>query len=644
MKTNTKKCWAVFLLFVLVSFGTIMLADLVQRDFGKVEVFPVEIRVEETGIITGKLYKPKTATEENKAPAVLVMHGYQNDRETSGAYGIELARRGIVALSIDEYGHGYTSIPMKERGYAKIKFPNLSKEIGGPSRYKILMNFSNLDFFYPEYSEGLKDTSMGGRIAYKILREMDWVDSNRIGITGHSMGTWSSWSVAETFPDHKAVVLQCGELYDEKYYDYENTKINNMLLLQAKYDEFNYFRDYKNVVPGLEKTPLRYKTFALQDGPIQWNTTYGDFADGSARRMELLNTNHRLTTHFGPAFDASMDWFVNALEVETEVEATNHVFMIKEILVLIAMLSALGAMLPLMLILLETKFFASCKRAVSKNDETRLKGKKWWSAAIISILISGVTFPFLTQLGHGLFPFPESIFRMTIGNGVIMWLSFLMLVALFMLLHWYKKGAGKKMGVTLYDLGLASEKNNVDKKIVAKSILLGFIMCALVYVMVLICDKLFMLDFRFIWPFFKPFTLTRFGQFWVYLPFYFAFFFISGGVKLFGQMRLKEYDSPVKTQLVWWGFACLLMLGGMTISVFIEYIPFFAGLGPGADLLFGSTFGGPFMSYLILAIPQFAMIFFISTYTFRRTGYVYIGSVVMAIIASWMLAGGSALL
>jgi len=35
------------------------------------------------------------------------------------------------------------------------------------------------------------------------------------------------------------------------------------------------------------------------------------------------------------------------------------------------------------------------------------------------------------------------------------------------------------------------------------------------------------------------------------------------------------------------------------------FTPFFAGLGSGMDLLFLSTFGGPFVSLLIAIIPQF---------------------------------------
>jgi hypothetical protein len=85
------------------------------------------------------------------------------------------------------------------------------------------------------------------------------------------------------------------------------------------------------------------------------------------------------------------------------------------------------------------------------------------------------------------------------------------------------------------------------------------------------------------------------------------------------------------------------MLGGVFLIVLIEYIPFFLGLGPGADLLFTSLFGGPFMSVMILLIPQFAVFFFLSTYLYRKTGRIYMGSFIVAILAAWVLTGGSAM-
>ena len=145
------------------------------------------------------------------------------------------------------------------------------------------------------------------------------MDSTRLGISGHSMGTWASWSTAAAYAGAvgaqgediapRAVVLQCGELFTEDAYDPGSTYFNNVLLLTAKYDEFNYFRDFQNTVSDvLLDTPLRLGFLGVEDG-ARWNTTYGDFSDGSARRCELIRTNHRLTTHDGHAISAAMDWF-----------------------------------------------------------------------------------------------------------------------------------------------------------------------------------------------------------------------------------------------------------------------------------------------------------------------------------------------
>jgi hypothetical protein len=319
--------------------------------------------------------------------------------------------------------------------------------------------------------------------------------------------------------------------------------------------------------------------------------------------------------------------------------------MIKEVLALIAMIAALVSMLPGFLLLTYIPFFAALAIPLEKENLKLMPSKSRFKAVLIAVLVSGFTFPFLGQLGHGLLPVPENVFRMTVGTGFITWLSFLMIVSLSMLIFWYKKGEGKKIGVSLYDLGLASRENprQFDKPVIAKSVLGALILTGFVYIMTLICNGIFQLDFRFIWPFFKPFTAPRFGQFFVYLPFYAAFFTINAGARLYGQLRLPERQSPAGTQLVWWAYSVLVMLGGVFIIVLIEYIPFFLGMGPGVDLLFSSLFGGPFMSVMILLIPQFAFFFFLSTWLFRRSGRVWTGSFIVAILASWVLAGGSAM-
>ncbi len=72
-----------------------------------------------------------------------------------------------------------------------------------------------------------------------------------VAVMAASMGTWSSWTVASRYPNHKAVVLQCGEVFPKAYYDNEQYTFNNVLLLQARYDEFENFRDYRPAVAML---------------------------------------------------------------------------------------------------------------------------------------------------------------------------------------------------------------------------------------------------------------------------------------------------------------------------------------------------------------------------------------------------------
>ncbi len=640
-----------FLCCLAVMIASMSLAAALQSDFGKIEVTSGAYTDASGASIAYKLYRPASATAESPAPAVLLMHGYQNDKDTSAAYALELARRGIVALAIDAYGHGATSEGLLTRGYTHHKLPNWDKAVNGPDRYLLMMNFNTTDFYTnlaDVPGDTLGDTSMGGRTMYAYLGALPFVDGDNLGVAGHSMGTWSSWSVASSFPNHKAVVLQCGELFPKSYYDSESIAFHNVLPLQARYDEFTCFLDYTKAVPDdLVNTELRYGEFAGQDGPIEWDTTYGSFDDGSARRMELLtNANHRLVTINARGIAAAADWFLNAFAIESPIGAYDQTALLLETLKFVGLLAALASTLPLLLMLLRTRFFAPCAQPMPHRPETLLPKKSWWGAALTAILISGLTYPFLTQLGHGLVPLPENIFRLTIGDGVITWFVFLALVAFFMLRYWYKRGAGRKMGATLYDLGLASEASpgKLPWGIIGKSALLAVLLVSTVYAYAALFGALFSLDFRFVWPLLKPFTWERFLQFLLYLPFYLAFFLINGGAKLYGQLRQRERKSPAATQLVWWLNASLVMIGGLLIVCLIEYIPFFAGVGPGVDILFSSTFGGPFISFLIVIIPQFVLFFFLSTYAFRKTGRVYVGSVMLALLAAWAVAAGSSLL
>lgn len=669
MQTKIKRSLAIFLALILGIFGCMALAHGIQTDHGAVQVSEGTIDVE-GGSLAYKLYVPETATAENPAPGVLLLHGYQNDHETSAAYAIELARRGVVVMALDEYGHGATDLGLFSRGWVnhrvKVIFGEESEadgtyvSVGGADRFKLMMNFSNLSFFDDYYSKdeegnAITDSSCGGIAAYAVLADMECVDASRLGISGHSMGTWSSWSVAAAYAgatnadgvdiSPKATVLQCGELFRNSVYDTETIYFNNVLLLQAKYDEFSYFRDYQNFVDDtVLHSEVRAEFLGCEVAEAAWDTTFGSFSDGSARRMELLETNHRLTTHDAAGLAVALDWFGEALGFGHPLGANDQVAMNKEWLVFAAMLMAVAAMLPLMELLLHTPFFGEVAKPLP-GCEGILTKKKWWKNAAITMLLAGGSYPFMTQLGHGLFPFPESIFRMTIGNGFLCW--YLLLIGIMLVTTVLSTRKAKQQGVAPWNgLGLSGPEKaeKIDWRLCGKSVLLAVCMLSVMYALVAICERVFLLDFRFIWPFFKTFSGERFLQFLVYVPF-FALFFLLSGSKIFAGMRTEAtYQKGIRGFFSCWWRSALLMAGGVMVIVLIEYIPFFLGIGPGADLLFSSMFGGPFMSILIVFVPQVLVFSLLCTYIYRRTGNVYTGAFTVAAMAAWIITGGSAML
>ena len=664
MKENPKKAGVVLAILLVIIFLCMFLANCIQTVGGKVDVSMGVIETD-LGNLTYKLYTPVTATEENPAPGVLMLHGYQNDHETCAAYAIELARRGAVVMAVDEYGHGSSSVGLMNRGYVNHKVTvNYGEdsaedgtfvEIGGAKRYRLMMNFSNLSFFDERYSEDkdgnvLTDSSCGGISAYAALAAMPNVDSSRLAVSGHSMGTWSSWSVAAAFSgsevEPKAIVLQCGELFRDSAYDTEKYHFNNVLLLQAKWDEFSYFRDYKPVVNDeLLRSDLRTEFLGVNAGQAAWNTTFGDFADGSARRMELLYTNHRLTTHHGGGLTAALEWFDKAIDLDTDLPASSHIAVYKEWLTLLAMLCALACMLPVMEFMLCVPFYSEIAQPLPPESGIKAPGK-WWKGAAITMLLSFATYPFMTQLGHGLLPLPEGVFRMTIGNGFLSWYLLLILVMLGTTIVSRKKHKKGQGGADYYEMGLScpDAPEKISLGLLGRSVLLSLCMLLVVYILVSFCEILFQQDFRIIWPFFKHFTGERFVQFCVYIPVFALFFVLNNSKIMAGQRCDATYEPGFKGFMGCWWRNALLMTGGILLIIALEYIPFFAGIGPGADLLFGSTFGGPFMSLLIVFFPQVLVFSVLGTYIYRRTGSVWVGAFTIASLACWIVTGGSSML
>ena len=140
--------------WVLVASILVMLAGQVGAYAAMTNGFKVKVSnvtfANKNGLtVRGKLFRPANATEATPAPGVVYLHGYQNNRETSDPYGIELSRRGFVVITLDTLGRG------------------------------------NSDNQFSEDQPGF-DPTYGADSAFKYLQSLPFVDPERCGLGGQA--------------------------------------------------------------------------------------------------------------------------------------------------------------------------------------------------------------------------------------------------------------------------------------------------------------------------------------------------------------------------------------------------------------------------------------------------------------------------
>ena len=135
-------CVAIALMFI-----SMIGVSVVQTSSGKVDISELYFETDEGYTMCANLYVPEGATAENPAPAIVASHGAYNNKEMQDANCVELARRGYVVLAIDQPGHGNTDLYSGSNGVYQ------------------------------------------GVLA---LSRMPYVDTTRIGVTGHSCLLYTS--------------------------------------------------------------------------------------------------------------------------------------------------------------------------------------------------------------------------------------------------------------------------------------------------------------------------------------------------------------------------------------------------------------------------------------------------------------------
>ena len=595
-----KSALAVFIILLAVVVASEITAHVVMTNNGSVDVSNVWIKNKNSLMIRGKLYRPLEATVENPAPGVVYLHGYQNNRETSDPYAIELSRRGFVVIALDTLGRG------------------------------------NSENQFSEDEPGF-DPTYGGDSAFEYLRGLPFVDGERCGLGGHSLGGEMSYAAAVINPNVKAIIFSGYAYLNTATYD----NPPNMLMVFGKHDEY---RARMTGVNDFEKdwmTSPQTKAAINAVNP-KFDTTYGSFKNGTARRVHMTNTTHVSECFDTDAIAEGVHWFSEALNpnVPLAIDPENQVWRIKEVGSLAALIFGVLSVIPLGILLLGIKPFSKLIQVPS--TQYVCTKKTFWKANWINGLLTLLYLPIvLIVFGIEVYVMPiTKVFPMIMVDGVAFWFLIINVIGFLIFRGWIKKQKAKQPELDYQELGISDKPDKIRLRgeKVWRVLLLAAILFGYLYALEAGLEHFLLIDWRYKFPYASDLTSYRWGMLLLYFPL-FLIGWIQVNILTQAQLRPASLGDGFRNALKksWRGI--LVMIIPLLFYMALQYIPLYAAgivpfIGPGSGLI-GFVINLEHMCVLIaLMIP-------IAAFFYEATGSVYLGAILNALIVAWMFTSSS---
>ena len=601
IKTNK-----LFFICLTLIFISSFLASIVQTSFGNVKIELQSLSTDDGQTLVYDLYKPKEASIDNKVPFVIVVPGFQRSKEALSNIAIELSRRGLAIALIDPYAQGMSS-------------SSVSRLAATTQGYGM---FALVDYAY----EG----------------NFSFVDINKIGSTGHSMGGNAAIRGADFFGKEAMRSNSKSKLDSVFISGYVLTlrdsilrdSRSNMGVSYALYDEGAFRNELEGWdAANMEIAPesLRVINSVLDENnkvqKVDLGNYYGDKKNGTLRVIFNEKLLHPFQPYNKVATANQINYFDKVFGFPNKVDASNQIWQFKELLTLINMIVSLVMLIPLTKMFLTIGFFKKIVKPIPQPlPEQSHKGKIiFWFIFFISATIACLSFIPMVDIAKVLFSAAANremtwFFPQRMNNSVMLWAAFNGIIGLFIFFLSYML-FGKYHGVKKESWGL-----NITVTELGKSFLLGILVFCTYYSILFFNYYLFHVDYRFWFMGVRVFQPEMILVLMMYFPLFFLFFF-SNSLRVNGSMRIKN-QSEWKSRLIA-GFANSL---GLMMIIVIQYVTY-ARTGTvfwttnwlSVNLLFGIV---PMMFIL----PYFNRIFF------QMTGRVFVGPVITCLIFIMILS------
>jgi pimeloyl-ACP methyl ester carboxylesterase len=577
MNGNSKKEWNLIALALVLILGGSLLANAINTVGGSVDVKDVRWEGSYGTMFRGLLYVPEGVTIENPAPAVLVIGGGDSTSDQFTTWSIELARRGYVVLDFDKLGEGYS-----------------------------------------EGVAGVKALGYGGPEALRYLQTLDIIDRDNVGMVGHSMGGSAITSAAFAYPDAYKAMFVVGSSTPVMDTEVDPTTLKNFAYICGIEDRC------RHDPAGIKRISAIFGTEDLKS--IQAGTMYGSVEDGTARMLYYVPYPHNAEYITPGPISLVIDWFQQLVPAPNPITPSNQIWMWKFVGTLIAMIGLVFLLFPLGAILLRTPFFNSLVQSIPEFKG--LQGKSWWIGAIITAAIPVLSLFYIESQAVKLLP-PTELWPMNRVSGIMGWAVFIGVVTIILLLvnRFLLKG---DHNATAYNYGLTNKDGGIEWSHIGKSLLLAFCLFGIGILVLAVVYWWLLVDFRFWTVSLRVLTPMRFRIMLQYvIPW--MFFFIVFGANLHGLLRPKAGSTSLGREIL----INILMLAPWFYLWFPAY---FGPLYTGVPEFFA---GGQMKDWFWMFPTVMIAVVFISTYFYRKTGRVYVGAFLNALLISWSLVGGN---
>jgi hypothetical protein len=228
----------------------------------------------------------------------------------------------------------------------------------------------------------------------------------------------------------------------------------------------------------------------------------------------------------------------------------------------------------------------------------------------------------------------DRLFPMMMVNGTVWWFVCISLIGILIFRRWFKRQE-RERGLTLFDLGISYRKDGfaVDWAAIAKTALLAGILFLFAYLCEHVLERLFVVDYRFVFPFASDLTPYRILMFLLYFPLL-LFGFVLLGPFLHGQLRRPRTETWSKTFVSWSLSNTFAVIAPLVLFLMVQYVPLFAVgvipfVGPGGMLASFTMNLFHIIGVLVMTTP-------ISTWFYQLTGKIYLGALINAALVTWM--------